>query len=602
MSKEEIWQERPVILSKDPHSLSTLIGRFPELTEAVSAVGAICTRRADLKVAQDNYAEDLSLTHPTEGSYKTTLLQATDLVCKFITEGKDILIWGDYDVDGMTATSSLYLTLKAAGANVTWGIPTREDGYGMSTSAIIEKLPHPGLVITVDNGITGNEVTEELNNKSYTVLITDHHLPGEELPKAKVILNPKCYLKEEDDEYMASGCYVAAQLGLQVLNRLHAEKYDEYLQLCNQMVAFSIVSDFIDLNPKLLRQMNAGLVALNNTSHDGIKALLHMCGCRSVQDITSSFLGYSVVPKLNAAGRMSNVNYGMKVLLMEEDKSFNRTDSMVAANDLKALNVKRKLIENQIFDQALEQVPDKVDSALILYGEKWAPGVVGIVASRMVERFNVPTLVLCGKDELHGSGRAPEGVDLHECLAKCSDLLVTFGGHKVAAGLALEQSKYAAFRKKFCEVAKPYVESAKPIKWVDAEVTISDLFDMRFQMFLSNIEPTGNKNPPITLQLSSVYVTGVWDRGDSTCLNLKDERGYTIIVEKYMAPKMWKLLINHKIDVLISPNLNYFSGTYAIYWRIEAIKDYLMETPKKEINDVKPSSYEIRAVGKSAII
>lgn len=601
MSKEPIWQERPVVLSKDPHSISTLIGRFPELVEAVSAVGTICLRRADLKIAEDNYAEDLSITHPTEGAYKTALMQSVDLVCKFIKEGKDILIWGDYDVDGMTATSSLYLTLKAAGAKVTWGIPTRDDGYGMDTKAIMEKLPHPGLVITVDNGITGNEVTEELNAKSYTVLITDHHLPGEELPKAKVVLNPKCYLKEEDDEYMASGCYVAAQLGLYVLNNIHAELFDEYLKLCNQFVAFSIVSDYIDLNNRLKRQMCAGLVALNNTTHDGIKALLSMCGCKSVQDISSSFLGYSVVPKLNAAGRMSNVDYGMKVLLMVEDRSFNRTDSMVAANDLKALNVKRKLIENQIFEQALEQVPDKIDSALILYGEKWSPGIVGIVAARMMDRFSVPTLVLCGSEELHGSGRAPEGVDLHECLAKCSDLLTGYGGHKVAAGLSLEQSKYAAFRKKFAEVAKPYVENAQPVKWVDAEVTIADLYDMRFQLFLNNIEPTGNKNPPIVLQLSSVYVTSIWDRGDSTCINVKDERGYTIVVEKYMAPKMWKLLANHKIDVLISPNLNYFSGSYAIYWRIEALKDYLMETPTKEVKNDN-SSYEIRAVGKSAII
>lgn len=576
MAEKEIWQERPVVLSKNPNSIATLIGKYSDLLEAVPAVGAICTRRSELTVNNFNFLEDLSITHPTEGEYKNTLLKSVDLIVKFITEGKDILIWGDYDVDGMTATTSLYLALKAVNAKVTWGIPSREDGYGMNADKICEKLPHPGLVITVDNGITGIEETARLVGKDYTVLITDHHLPGETLPNAKVILNPKCYLKEEDGEYMASGCYVAAQLGLFVISALKTEKYDEYLHLANALVSFSIVSDFIDLNPRLIRQMQAGLIDINNINHDGIKALLSMCGCKPIQDITSSFLGYSVVPKLNAAGRLNNTDFGMKVLLMQEDESFNRTDSMVAANDLKALNVKRKLIENQIFEQALEQVPDKIGSALVLYGEKWEAGVVGIVASRLVERFNVPSLVLCGKDEIHGSGRAPAGVDLHECLEKCSDLLTTFGGHKVAAGLALSKSNFAAFKAKFAKITKPIVEAAKAIKWIDGEVSITDLYDMRFQMFLSNIEPTGNLNPPICLQLSSVYVAGVWDRGDSTCLNVKDERGYSILVEKYMAPKTWKFLLNHKVDVLVSPNLNYFSGSFNIYWRVEAIKDYLV--------------------------
>jgi single-stranded-DNA-specific exonuclease len=572
-----VWKARETKISDDPLSIANLTSLYSEWLDDLPCIGAICSRRSELKFGNDNLYDDLLLTHPHGGSYKETLHRITGIISSAIKNNKRILICGDYDVDGMTATACLYLTLTAAGGNVLWNIPTREEGYGIDKNKIESLVPADSVIITCDTGIGEVDDVQYLVEHGYTVIVTDHHLPKEILPNATCIFDPKIYLTESDPEYMVSGCFVAAQVGTQVLDRLHPELSDKYVDICSALISFSIVSDFIELNPQIARQMKYGLIALNNLNHDGIRALLSMCGVSNNAEIVASYLSFSVVPKLNAAGRMNNISAGMDVLLMEEDKSYGKTNSLLAANNLKALNTNRKIVEKQVVEQALDMIGESVTDCLVLYNPTWGSGVIGIVAAKLMNDYGVPVILLTGEGVLHGSGRAPDTVDLHACLTKCSSLLTEYGGHRVAAGVALKQENLDQFKEAFRTAVREYVTDAVITRYVDAEVSIKELFDVRLAMFLNNLEPTGNKNDPVTLQLSSVYVSSILDKGDTTLFSVKDDSQFSIQLSKYRAPEEWKQLSGHKIDILLSSNIrNTFKGV-SVEWKIEDIKDYLVK-------------------------
>ena len=583
MKAKDIWKEKDFIPTKNAKSLSSLIGPYSKLIESVPAIGAICQRRNNLTVFNGMNIDKIGVSNPTPGKYKEMVIKAADMIITHIRQSKPILVWGDYDVDGMTATSIMYLILKECGGKVEWGIPSREtDGYGMSYDAIRAKCPQPGLVITVDNGITGHEVTGLLKNNDYTVIITDHHLPEETLPGADLVVNPKCYLTEEDDEYMASGCYVSAQIALKVCEQLRLALYDKYLNIANSMISMSIVSDIIDLNPTLRLQMIAGLVALNTSEHDGINALLKMCfGKSNNREITSQTLAFNVVPKLNAAGRMDSVINGMNVLNCVFDESFGKATALICANDLKSLNTKRKIVEDQVFKQAyvmLEEYKDNTPPAIVVYHPEWMAGIVGIVAARIVEDFHVPAIVLCGsKDKVHGSGRAPDGIDLHSCIGACAEHITQFGGHKAAAGVSLTEDKVDDFRKAFIQAVIDNTKDYVPVYEYDAEVKIVDLMDVRLLMFLSNVEPTGKGNDPVTFRINDVVVTNTFYKGEALNMVISDETGMYMTIERWHAPAGWAGILNHRIDVLVSASFLYFTGNTNVSWRIEAIRDVTME-------------------------
>lgn len=579
---QEIWEEREFKPTKNQHSIATLIGVYQDLIEQVPAIGSICQRRSDLSIFNGVVSDGLGVLNPTKGKYSEIILRATDMIVSSIESKTPILIWGDYDVDGMTATSVMYLLLQDCRANVIWGIPTREIGYGMSYEGIKKILPDSGLVITVDNGITGHDETLKLKKDGYSVIITDHHLPEATLPQADLVVNPKCYLKEDDDEYMASGCYVSAQIALKVVERLNPASFEKWLDITNAMIAMSIVSDVIDLNPTMRLQMIAGLIAINTTSHNGLDALIKLCynGKNNNRNVTSQGLCFNVVPKLNAAGRMDSVANGMNVLTCVTDTSFGRATSMVYANDLRALNSKRKILEEQIFNQALEMIATNgplTEPALILHNPEWKPGILGIVAAKLVEKYHIPTIVLSGTTELSGSGRSPDGIDLHDCLSQCSDLLTRFGGHKVAAGVSLKPENLLVFKQKFSKAVEESAKDFKHVIKIDGDVRIIDLFDIRLTLFLENIEPTGKDNDPIVLRLSDVAVMSVTSKNETIKIIVRDESGLSMVVEKYHAPEEWSQLANHRIDLLLTPSITYFTGSTSVSWRIVSLKDITKE-------------------------
>ena len=590
MQKKTLWRDREPVTNIPTDSIKNYmeqVGSFPEIS---SVAKTICERRCDWTLPQLKGIDGIAST-----KNKEHYLDALEIISNAIYNKVRILVWGDYDVDGMTATAALYKTLQLCGAKVEWTIPVRdESGHGLNVELVKKRVIAPALIITVDSGITNVSEVETLKREGYFVLITDHHLVQEEIPDTDIV-NPKIFLTEADDEYMSPGVYVAAKLALIVANRFLDEvtwrKLHEYLAV---LTAFGIVSDIIDLNPGMTAQLRYGLAALHNIEHIGIRSLITMCNIKDNQPITATTLAFSIVPKLNAAGRMSQPHMGMQILLMEDDTSFGNTNSLLAANSLKYLNSDRKIIEQQIYDEALVLAESLIVSfphTLVLFKKDWYVGVLGIVAARILERFNVPTIVLTEVDGiLSGSCRSPENIDLYEALQKLEHLLTQWGGHKVAAGLTMDPNNLDVFRQRFNEVV-----AEQPIQPVvidiDADAKIVDLYDVQFQMFLRNFEPHGKTNLPIMLRIQRVTVIKVEIKSNSTTLVFRDEDGFYMTSNCYHAPEEYHTLTGSIVDIIVFPRATYFTGTTYTEWNIKDIKvkETSNETSKKTKYDTSRS-------------
>lgn len=579
MQLDETWEDRPNLVETTGKIYNN------------NLIDAICKRRPHLLKAPEilNIAD-------TSPQYKDQYVNAALIIKDAILEHRAIVIAGDYDVDGMTATSVLYNCLKAIHPmNISWWIPSREDGYGINAEKIQEfvdknKIKSP-LIITVDNGIAAAEEIAKLPD-DYKVIVTDHHLAdGKELPKCEYILNPKVFAKEEDDEYMISGCMVAAKLGLILCDLMQHKDYD-LINYCEVLTGLSILSDMIPLNATVRDVMSLAMIALNVTEHPGLRSLMTLSGFRYGSDITTNFLSFILIPKLNATGRMNRVDLGMKLLLDREDKSEGGKDSLLLANELINCNRSRKTIEDITLGEAFELVniiyhkdDDTLPSAIVVYKQDWIAGIIGIVAARLADLFKVPVICLTGDDILHGSGRAPDGYDLYAGLDKCKDLLIQFGGHRVAGGLSLEASKLEEFRNKFSEI---YAEQkdTKYVRRIDAVGTIKELKDVSFQLFLKRAEPFGNLNDPLAIRLNNVKVINSYKKGESLYLIIGDDTD-SVLVTKYRAENEWYELVPYEtIDIVVTPNLTYFTGTTLPEYRAVAFRN-TTEDDSKILSKVK---------------
>ena len=579
MQLNETWEDRPILSEQINYSYHNRL------------IENICKRRPHLLKAP----EVLYLTD-TSPQYKDYYFEAARIIEKAILAHKRIIIAGDYDVDGMTATAVLYSCLHAIHPmNISWWIPSREDGYGINAAKIQEfatkNMIDSPLVITVDNGIAAAEEIAKLPD-NYQVIVTDHHLAeGKELPECDYILNPKVFAKEEDDEYMISGCMVAAKLGLTVCELFRHKDYD-LINYCEVLTGLSILSDMIPLNATVRDVMSLAMIALNVTEHPGLRSLMTLSGFRYGSDITTNFLSFILIPKLNATGRMNRVDLGMKLLLDREDKSEGGKDSLLLANELINCNRSRKTIEDITLGEAFELVniiyhkdDDTLPSAIVVYKQDWIAGIIGIVAARLADLFKVPVICLTGDDILHGSGRAPDGYDLYAGLDKCKDLLIQFGGHKVAGGLSLEASKLEEFRNKFSEI---YAEQkdTKYVRRIDAVGTIKELKDVSFQLFLKRAEPFGNMNDPLAIRLNNVKVINSYKKGESLYLIIGDDTD-SVLVTKYRAENEWYELVPYEtIDIVVTPNLTYFTGTTLPEYRAVAFRN-ITEDDSKVLDKIK---------------
>lgn len=502
--------------------------------------------------------------------HKEYYTPAVSFLNTVIAEHRPICVCLDYDCDGQTAGACLITCLRAAGANVTWVVPNRlTHGYGLNVELIREHAPDASVLVTVDNGITNAEQIRQLKALGYQVVLTDHHNPQGEIPSADYVIDPKCE-DEHDDEYQVSGGWVGAKLGLLVLEAFKPRTSPEFKQIlsyCCCLVSIGIVSDVIELTPKITTQLRIGLAELNHTSHSGLQALKASCNLNPCDGCTSTFIGYYLAPKLNAAGRMGCAELGVELLLNDTDAIGDSTAARQATK-LQYLNADRKIIEQDIYVMAKSKAKDEVDkyhSVAIVHSPNWHKGVIGVIAARLVEELGVPVIVLTGMGDLEGSGRAPVGINLFEAVSSCSDILTRFGGHDSALGVSLTQDKLEDFKVKLSKYLNAHISDV--VIEYDAETALEELWDVRWLVYLQMLEPYGNGNAKPILYIPSVRVTRTEKKKDTVYLNIVDDATCDWLkISKYRGSDEWLSYDGCVIDVLITPNLNTrFSKTMIEY-------------------------------------
>ena len=432
---------------------------------------------------------------------------ATTRVITALTENQKICIYGDYDVDGTCATALLYMFLKELDANVDFYIPRRlEEGYGLSTAAIdTVKEKGTDLMITVDCGITAIEETDYANNLGIDVIICDHHQPKEELPNALAVLDPLKPNCNYPFKYL-SGAGVAFKLAQGLCERIGKRGLPlKYLDL----VALAGAADIVPLTDENRILVNEGLNQVNNNPRPGIEALIEMSRLQPGQ-LSSGQIVFTVAPRINAVGRLGDAERAVNLLI-----ATNKKEALKLAEVLETENYERRKIDVDTFEAAKEIVDSEInleeDLAIVLHNENWHPGVIGIVASRLVEKYYRPSVLLTTIDGIaKGSARSINGFNIYEALEKCNDLLLHFGGHQAAAGLALEIDKIEEFKTRLNEVLKSSITSedlSEEIS-IDSKIRFSEITP-KFLRILDQFAPFGPENLRPVFLSENVHVANV---------------------------------------------------------------------------------------------
>jgi single-stranded-DNA-specific exonuclease len=421
--------------------------------------------------------------------------EAVAVITRAVQAGDRILVHGDYDVDGQCAAALVTRALRVAGADVQAFLPHRlTDGYDFSHAGLAEaERIGAALIVTCDCGITAVEAVASARAAGRSVVVTDHHLPGAILPPANAVLDP-----QRPDDHSGLGALCGTGIVFKLVQALVAELHlgaalPHHLL---DYVALATVADVVPLVGENRILVKHGLKVLAHTRWPGLRALLERTQLAG-KELRAAQVGYVLAPRLNAVGRIADANDGLRLLLTDDP-----AEAAVLADRLEQLNRARQDLDQTILDQAIVIVErdhaDPLDGpALVLAGEGWHPGVVGIVASRLVERFGRPTFLIgLDGDVGRGSGRSIEGFDLHSALQSCAELLERFGGHRMAAGLTIRRDRIDAFRAQFNVAARRALAPADlgPTQRVDVEIAVEEITD-ELERWSRELEPCGMGNP-----------------------------------------------------------------------------------------------------------
>jgi single-stranded-DNA-specific exonuclease len=440
---------------------------------------------------------------------------AVERIRAAVDAGTRICVHGDYDVDGICATALAVLTLRELGADARWHLPSRfEEGYGVSTETLAKLADDGiGLVLTVDCGITAVAEVAEAKTLGLEVVVTDHHRPGDELPGCPIVATrPSSYPFPE-----LCGTGVVYKLGEALLGADHPA-----LRKSLDLVALATIADVVPLVDENRGLAAAGLRALACTRRPGLQALMR--GARvDPAAIDSGSVAFRLAPRINAAGRLGRPDVALELILTEDADEAQRL-----AQTLEELNRDRQAVEDRILREAIaavEVLPERERRrrGYVLASEDWHVGVIGIVASRLAERFHRPIVLVTGSDDVwRGSGRSIPGFDLHGALAACSDHLSRFGGHRAAAGLSIDPACIPAFAKAFAAHADENLEEADlhPVTAVEAVVSAEDL-TLGLAEELERLAPFGLGNPEVTLLVPGTQPVAPATVGDGKHLRFR---------------------------------------------------------------------------------
>ena len=481
----------------------------------------------------------------------TDMQKACERIWQAIDNGETIVVFGDYDVDGVTATALLYQHLKGMGATVKCMLPSREgDGYGLSRNAI-QSIHDKGyqLIVTVDNGISAVEEAEFAAELGIDLIITDHHLPPETLPKAVAVVDPR---RLDDTSPFKGLC--GAGVAFKLCAALDGCPPEEMLDYCGDLAAVGTVADVMPLTGENRTLVKSGLRQLQNTDRPGLEALLEEVGLAG-RPITAENISYAIAPRINAAGRMDSAVTALQLVLCEDP---DRAEEL--AHKLNEINVKRQETELEIFKAAqvlLEQQPERLeDRVMLLWGRDWHPGVIGIVASRLVERTGRPVIVVTVDEhgECKGSGRSVPGFNLHACIGSCADLLIRYGGHAMAAGLSVREENLPELRRHLNEWAArecPVLHTA-PLE-CDLPIHL-DRVTVDSVRRIDALAPFGAENPTPVFLLQSAVVDGVYpvSEGRHSRLRLRQGNASVYAVWFGMPPEQLPYTMGDVVDAALN--------------------------------------------------
>ena len=494
---------------------------------------------------------------------------AVDRILQAINNKEKILIYGDYDVDGITSTTVLKKYLQERGGIVKTYIPNRlNEGYGLNKEAI-KKIKEMGtdLIITVDCGISGIEEVKYAKELGIEVIVTDHHEVGEVLPDALAVIDAK----RKDNTYpfnLLAGVGVVFKViqAISIKLNLKAEEYLKYLDL----VCVGTISDIVPLEGENRTIAKLGLMLIRVTKNLGLRELIKSSGYKEIDSNTISF---GVAPRINACGRMGHEEEALKLFLAET-----KEEAVEVTKKLNEYNTLRQNTEKAIYEDAVSKIEkENIENknSIVVGGYNWHHGVIGIVSSKVTEKYYKPSILLCFEDGIaKGSGRSIQGFDLYEGLTKCSELLDKFGGHAMAVGLTLNKENFENFKDKFEKIAEEAnIKEMVPTIYIDEEVKLKDI-SMDLVKSLSVLEPFGeaNKVPLFLIKNLKIDSIRALSEGRHLKLSLRDESvvinaiGFDIgnLAEEYK--------IGDKIDVVGTLEINSFNGFSSIQINIKDIR------------------------------
>jgi single-stranded-DNA-specific exonuclease len=500
---------------------------------------------------------------------------AVERIQKAINNEERILVYGDYDVDGTTAVSLVSSYLKQYTSNLATYIPDRyEEGYGISFQGIDFAEDNGfSLIIALDCGIKAIDKVDYAQEKGIDFIICDHHKPGDEIPKAVAVLNPK----RADCSYPYDelcGCGIGFKLiqALAVKQGKSIEELRSYLDL----VATAIGADIVPMTGENRILAYHGLIAINHFPRNGIKAIIELAKKKTM---TITDVVFIIAPRINAAGRIKHGNAAVELLTESDIES-----ALKFAKVINQYNTDRRALDVQITEEALLQIEkhhEQEGYTTVVYDESWHKGVIGIVASRLIETYYRPTLVFTKSGKyLAASARSVKGFDVYHALQQCSDLMVQFGGHKYAAGLTLLPENYIAFKQKFEEVVAKSIDAKllTPEIAIDAEIDLSEITPKFFRI-LQQMAPFGPKNMKPVFKTSAVRDNGYGKCVGSDESHLKLNIIYGADRKTYNAIGFGlgskKELINNDFDICYTLDENEWQGVKSIQLVLKDIKKAL---------------------------
>ncbi len=498
--------------------------------------------------------------------------KAMERVTKALLANEKIVIYGDYDVDGITATSLLYIIFNKLGAQVDYFLPNRlVEGYGLSVDGINEvQKQGADLIITVDTGINAIDEVAYANSQGIEVIITDHHEPREILPEAVAIINPKqkqCQFNEE-----LSGVGVAFKFAQAVYKSLGQNEADLHEHL--DLVALGTAADIVPLVGENRVLTRFGIPQISRTTKPGLKSLTFVSGLMG-KDISTGQVVFVLAPRINAIGRLGDAKDAIRLLSTRDEKV-----AQEVARRLDDDNRKRKRIDEETLNEALAQLEEiaglESDKAIVLAGEGWNLGVIGIVASRIVERYHLPTVMISLKDGVgKGSARSIPGFHLCEALYKCEDLLLQYGGHKYAAGLSIESKNVEEFRKKFIEVSNSELtaDDIQPKLKIDMEIELSEVTD-DFMELLEKFAPFGPQNMRPVFLTRNCEIIGRPSVVGNNHLRMRVRKGSTVIdvIGFGFGDMLSQISTGSLVDAVYTLEYNTYNNVTRVQMRIKDIK------------------------------